>query len=78
MGSPVGVLVVCANRLTLSKEYSMPSPTATEQMEEMAALAVPSSMSMPTTVASMSIVVLWAMPVIDEMSSPPFRMNVSA
>ena len=29
---------------------------------------VPSPMSMPATVASMSIVVLWAMPVIDEMS----------
>ena len=56
----------------------MPSPTATEQMEEMAALTVPSPMSMPATVASMSIVVLWAMPVIDEMSSPPFRTNVSA
>lgn len=56
----------------------MPSPTATEQMEEMVALIAPSSMSMPTTVASMSIVVLWAMPVIDEMSSPPFRTNVSA
>ena len=61
-----------------SKEYSIPSPISTEQMDEMAALTVSASISMPTTVASISIVVLWATPVIDEMSSPPFRTNVSA
>lgn len=77
MGSPVGVLVVCTDRLNVLEEYSMPSPTETGQMEEIAALTVPSPMSMPTAVASMSVVVLWVMPVIEKMGAP-LRTNVSA
>lgn len=68
MGPPVDVLVVCSDRLR-SKRYST-SSISTEHMEEMATLTTFSSMSMSmsTTVSSMFVVVLWAMPVIDEMS----------
>ena len=61
-----------------SKEYSMPSATSTAQMAATASLTVSSSISMPITVVSMSMVVLWATPVIEEMRRPPFRTNASA
>lgn len=61
-----------------SNEYSMPSLSGTAQIAATALLTVVSSMSVPTTVASMSMVVLCETPVIDEMSSPPFSTNVSA
>ena len=56
----------------------MPSATSTAQMAATASLTMPSSISMPITVVSMSMVVLWATPVIEEMRRPPFRTNASA